>query len=86
VVQRCDGLVLCRTGLDHINIGQLVQEDGLHCGMDEEYGCFVLDEDKVCDALEPRMSQGGKIVDHHWYVTASSWRSVPSILYTTAAH
>jgi RNA polymerase subunit RPABC4/transcription elongation factor Spt4 len=36
-----------------------------HKGWDEEFQCYVLDEDKVCDALEDVMGEGGNIVDHH---------------------
>eukprot|EP01137_Pigoraptor_chileana_P014534 Opistho-2@69272 len=53
------------TGLTHINIGQIVKDKELHTGWDEEYECFVLDEDKVCDELEEQMSAGGCVVDHH---------------------
>lgn len=34
-------------------------------GWDEEFECFILDEDKVCDELEDTMTAGGNIVDHH---------------------
>lgn len=53
------------TGLSHVNIGDLVKKDSLHSGWDEEYECYVIDEDKVCDALEDKMEQGGVIVDYH---------------------
>lgn len=53
------------TGYRHINVGEWVKEKGLHSGWDEEFECFTLDEDKVCDALEDIMGEGGNIVDHH---------------------
>ena len=53
------------TGLYHVNVGQLVDEKGLHEGRDEEYDCWTVDEDKVVDELEDRMSQGGNVVDFH---------------------
>ena len=34
-------------------------------GLDEERKCHVLDEDGVCDALEPMLAAGGAVVDHH---------------------
>ncbi|CAI5715255.1 unnamed protein product [Hyaloperonospora brassicae] len=42
-----------------------VKERGLHSGRDEEFDCFVLDEDKVCDEMEDLMAEGGKVVDFH---------------------
>ncbi|KAG7383872.1 hypothetical protein PHYPSEUDO_003229 [Phytophthora pseudosyringae] len=42
-----------------------VKERGLHNGRDEEFDCFVLDEDKVCDEMEDMMTEGGKVVDFH---------------------
>ena len=37
----------------------------MHSGRDEEFDCFVLDEDKVCDEMEDLMAEGGKVVDFH---------------------
>ncbi|OWY94712.1 Adenylate kinase [Phytophthora megakarya] len=51
--------------LSHLNVGDLVKERGLHTGRDEEFDCFVLDEDKVCDEMEDMMAEGGKVVDFH---------------------
>jgi len=34
-------------GLKHVNIGELVKKEELHCGWDDEYECYVIDEDKV---------------------------------------
>ena len=33
--------------LTHINVGDLVKEQGLHEGFDDEWGSFTVDEDKV---------------------------------------
>ena len=33
--------------MKHINIGDLVKKDELHTGWDDEYSCYVIDEDKV---------------------------------------
>eukprot|EP00128_Syssomonas_multiformis_P008891 Colp12_sorted_trinity150504_noHs@27217 len=49
----------------HINIGEKVKALDLHEGWDDEYGCYVIDEDKVLDELEPTMAEGGVIIDHH---------------------
>ncbi|CAI6008960.1 unnamed protein product [Closterium sp. NIES-65] len=40
-------LVAEATGLRHVNVGDLVRQKELHDGWDDEYDCFVLDEDKV---------------------------------------
>ena len=36
-----------RTGLKHIDVGQLAKENNFYEGWDEQYQCPVLDEDKV---------------------------------------
>jgi adenylate kinase len=36
-----------KTGLKHVNVGQLAKESNLFDGYDEEYDCPILDEDKV---------------------------------------
>eukprot|EP00729_Bicosta_minor_P026492 gene26492-26924_t len=58
-----------QTGLTHIDISQLVTEKGLDAGNDDERGCLLIDEDKVCDELEDEdgidISSGGKIVECH---------------------
>ncbi|KAL7115694.1 hypothetical protein ACP275_04G197900 [Erythranthe tilingii] len=51
--------------LRHINIGDLVKEKSLHDGWDDEFDCYIINEDLVCDELEDLMEQGGNIVDHH---------------------
>jgi adenylate kinase len=35
------------TGFKHVNIGDLVKKDSLHSGWDDDYECYVIDEDKV---------------------------------------
>ena len=35
------------TGLKYLNVGELVREQDLHCGWDDEYQCHIIDEDKV---------------------------------------
>ncbi|KAK9828514.1 hypothetical protein WJX72_000496 [[Myrmecia] bisecta] len=58
-------LVAEETGLRHVNVGELVKSQELHSGWDDEFGCYVIDEDKVCDALETLVAQGGFVVDYH---------------------
>ena len=52
-------------GFQHVNISELVKTKDLHGGKDDEFDCFVLDEDKICDELEDQMSTGGVVVDFH---------------------
>lgn len=41
-----------RTGLKHVNVGDLVKSQQLHDGWDPEFEAYILDEDKVyCNAL-----------------------------------
>lgn len=50
---------------EHVNIGDLAKRHSLHTGWDEEYNCYELDEDRVLDELEPRMGEGGVVIDYH---------------------
>lgn len=52
-------------GLKSINVGELVKSQELHSGWDDDFNCFVIDEDKVCDALEDETAAGGCLVDYH---------------------
>ncbi|KAF0696257.1 Aste57867_12955 [Aphanomyces stellatus] len=61
-----------RTSLRYVNVGDLVRgafvkEKHLHDGRDEDFDCYVLDEDKVVDEMEELMggADGGVIVDFH---------------------
>ena len=36
-----------KTGLNYINVGDLAKDKDLYEGWDEQYGCHVLDEDRV---------------------------------------
>ncbi|RQM10296.1 hypothetical protein B5M09_000119 [Aphanomyces astaci] len=44
-----------------------VKEHELHAGRDEDFDCFILDEDKVVDDMDDMMSSadGGIVVDFH---------------------
>ncbi|GBG58933.1 hypothetical protein CBR_g24285 [Chara braunii] len=53
------------TGLRHINVGEFVRTNELHDGWDDEYSCYIVNEDKLCDELEDTMCEGGNIVDYH---------------------
>ena len=55
-----------RTGLKHINVGDLVKLHNCHEGKDDEgFDSYILDEDKLCDVMEPIMAEGGCLVDFH---------------------
>ncbi|ORZ35953.1 AAA domain-domain-containing protein [Catenaria anguillulae PL171] len=58
-------LLSAATSLQHINVGDLVKEKSLHEGWDDEFQCYIVDEDKVCDELEDIMNRGGNVVDFH---------------------
>ncbi|XP_043919821.1 adenylate kinase isoenzyme 6 isoform X3 [Protopterus annectens] len=61
----------------------------LYEGYDEEYQCPILDEDRVVDELEDKMTDGGVIVDYHgcdffperWFHIVFVLRTDNSILY-----
>lgn len=61
----CELLKVAVPEMQHVNIGALVKDKGLHDGFDEEWQSYILDEDKVCDELETTIHSGGYLVDHH---------------------
>ncbi|KAI8150261.1 AAA domain-containing protein [Fennellomyces sp. T-0311] len=58
-------LIASVTGLQHINVGELVRQKQLHEGYLAEFDTHVLDEDKLLDEMEDLMKEGGKVVDFH---------------------
>ncbi|KAJ9157067.1 hypothetical protein NKR19_g3891 [Coniochaeta hoffmannii] len=54
-----------RTGLKHISVNQIVKDKDCHEGWDEEYQSWIVDEDKLLDALEEEVKEGGCIIDWH---------------------
>lgn len=54
-----------RTGLRHVSVNQIVKDKECHEGWDEEYHSWVVDEDKLLDALEDEVAEGGCIIDWH---------------------
>mmetsp|Transcript_23438 Transcript_23438/g.32752 ORF Transcript_23438/g.32752 Transcript_23438/m.32752 type:complete len:178 (-) Transcript_23438:23-556(-) len=52
-------------GMNHWDVSSLVKEKSLHDGRDDEFDCFILNEDKICDELEDVMAPGNNIVDFH---------------------
>ncbi|CAG8570006.1 2121_t:CDS:2 [Paraglomus brasilianum] len=77
------------TGLTHIDVSALVKENSLHSGYDEEFDTLILDDDRLVDELEEKVSQGGKIVDFHscevfperWFDLVLVLRTDNTILY-----
>ena len=45
-----------RTGLNYVNVGELVKQKGLHDGWNEEFQAFDLNDDKVFGILFLRFS------------------------------
>ncbi|GAB0183404.1 adenylate kinase isoenzyme 6 isoform X3 [Grus americana] len=78
-----------RAGMTYINVGDMAKEGELYEGFDEEYDCPILDEDRVIDELEDKMSEGGVIVDYHgcdffperWFHIVFVLRTENSFLY-----
>ncbi|WVQ62808.1 uncharacterized protein L199_000957 [Kwoniella botswanensis] len=57
--------------MKHLNIGDIVKEQGFHEGWDEEWKCWIVDEERLLDYLEGVVNpengpnQTGFILDHH---------------------
>jgi adenylate kinase len=54
-----------RTGLNHVNVGELIKANSCYEETDESFDTKMIDDDKVCDLLEPIIEEGGCIVDFH---------------------
>ncbi|WWC87660.1 uncharacterized protein L201_002550 [Kwoniella dendrophila CBS 6074] len=57
--------------MKHLNIGDIVKENSFHEGWDDEWKCWIVDEERLLDYLETVInpengpSQTGFILDHH---------------------
>ncbi|KAJ1497457.1 factor activating pos9 [Coelomomyces lativittatus] len=60
----CELLSLA-TSMKHLSVSEMVKHLGLHEGWDDQYECFIIDEDKICDQLQPEIDNGGCLVDFH---------------------
>ncbi|KAF2086891.1 P-loop containing nucleoside triphosphate hydrolase protein [Saccharata proteae CBS 121410] len=58
-------LLARNTGLRHLSVNQVAKERDCHDGYDEELGSWIVDEDKLLDAIEPDVQAGGCILDWH---------------------
>ncbi|KAJ9142622.1 hypothetical protein NKR23_g7010 [Pleurostoma richardsiae] len=54
-----------RTGLRHLSVNQVVKERECHEGWDDEFQSWIVDEDKLLDAIEDEVKAGGCIIDWH---------------------
>lgn len=78
-----------QTGLIHLNVGDLVKKNECFESRDEEFDTYIVDEDKLCDVMEPIMDKGGNIVDYHsgeffperWFDLVLVLRTNTDILY-----
>jgi broad-specificity NMP kinase len=83
-------LVSLATGLRHLEIGTIVKDQQLYSGFDEELNSHILDEDRLLDALEDQMAEGGIVVDYHgcdffperWFDLVVVLRTDNGILYS----
>lgn len=57
--------VAAELGLLHVDVGSFARERDLLAEHDAELDTYYMHEDAVLDALEPLMTQGGVILDHH---------------------
>ncbi|KAL3458034.1 DUF1671-domain-containing protein [Aspergillus heterothallicus] len=53
------------TGLRHLSINQIAKDRGCYDTYDEELKTWVVDEDKLLDAIEDEVLQGGFLIDWH---------------------
>ncbi|KAI9371128.1 DUF1671-domain-containing protein [Aspergillus egyptiacus] len=53
------------TGLRHLSINQVAKDRGCYDTYDEELETWVVDEDKLLDAIEDEVLQGGYLIDWH---------------------
>lgn len=66
-----------------------MKQKNLHDGWDDEFECYILNEDLVNDELEGLMDEGGNIVDYHscdffperWFDCVAVLQTDNSILY-----
>jgi adenylate kinase len=53
------------SGLDWVDVSQIAKDNKFFEGFDSDYGCHVLNEEKLLDEIEDQMEEGGKVVDYH---------------------
>ncbi|RAO68549.1 uncharacterized protein BHQ10_004561 [Talaromyces amestolkiae] len=53
------------TGLQHMSINDIAKQRDCYDGYDEERLSWIIDEDKLLDAIEDDVTKGGYIIDWH---------------------
>ena len=53
------------TGLRHLSVNQVAKDRGCYDGFDAELKSHIVDEDKLLDAIEADVLQGGYLIDWH---------------------
>ncbi|KAL8843094.1 MAG: hypothetical protein Q9170_000224 [Blastenia crenularia] len=84
----CESL-LDSTDLRHLSINRVAQERSCHDGWDEDLKSWIVDEDKLLDAIEDDVQTGGYMIDWHacdlfpesWIDLVVVLRSDSAILY-----
>ncbi|KAL8873425.1 MAG: hypothetical protein Q9174_001100 [Haloplaca sp. 1 TL-2023] len=84
----CEVLVEA-TGFQHLSINHVAKERDCHDGWDEATRSWIVDEDKLLDAIENEAEQGGYLIDWHvcdvfpkrWIDLVVVLRSNSAILY-----
>ncbi|VDK34837.1 unnamed protein product [Taenia asiatica] len=81
------------SGLSYISVNDVAKADNLYDGYDEVNECHILDEDRVIDEIEPKMQEGGQILDYHscdffperWFDAVFVLRTDNQVLYPRLA-
>lgn len=81
------------SGLSYISVNDVAKAGSLYDGYDEVNECHILDEDRVIDEIEPKMEDGGQILDYHscdffperWFDAVFVLRTDNQILYPRLA-
>lgn len=77
---------LKESGIQHIDVSELVKEKAFYESRDEEYDTHIVDEDALLDYLEPIMVEGGVILDSHMAdLWPERWISLVIVLRTNTA-
>lgn len=63
-------LIAERTGMKHVNVGEMIKEHKCHEGRDEDLNTYILDEDKLLDIMEGILDKAaeedqGIVADFH---------------------
>jgi TATA box binding protein (TBP)-associated factor len=63
----CHELIKYKPSYNYINVGDFAKDKELYEEYDEDYQCYVLDEDRLIEELTPLMNRdnGGVIIDYH---------------------